>query len=255
MDIFARRVASKLLLTKLKLLNVMQARSANSLAETLASKDKNQVNLLYGEHLIIVDENDKPIGSASKLDCHLNSEGPPLHRAFSVFFFNEKNELLMQRRSNAKVTFPGYYTNTCCSHPQNNKLEMEEADAMGVKRAAQRKMTQELGISAEQFPLKNINYVTRILYKAPCSDTFGEHEIDYVLFAKGNVDVNINENEVSEVTYVPYGGMDAFVKNCESRGISITPWFKLIMESQLNTWWRDIDNIHEHFNHKAITKF
>lgn len=255
MDAFGKRLLALIVSPKIQHFRTMCSSASISLAETLAEKDKTQVNLLYGENLILVDENDKAVGHASKLDCHLNSEGPPLHRAFSVFLFNEKNELLMQRRSMAKVTFPGYYTNTCCSHPLNNKHEMDETNAIGVKRAAQRKMTDELGVVANEFPFKNINYVTRILYKAPCSETFGEHEVDYVLFAKGNVKLNINENEVSEVTYVPYGGMDAFIRNCESRGIPITPWFKLIMNSHLNTWWRDIDSIQQHFNHRNIIKF
>lgn len=78
-----------------------------------------------------------------------------LHRAFSVFLFNTENKLLLQQRSDAKITFPGYFTNSCCSHPLNVPGELEENNAMGVKRAAQRRLKAELGIPKEQ--------VTRLL--------------------------------------------------------------------------------------------
>lgn len=73
-----------------------------------------------------------------------------LHRAFSVFLFNTENKLLLQQRSNAKITFPDCFTNTCCSHPLSHPLELEENDAIGVRRAAQRRMKAELGIPMEQ---------------------------------------------------------------------------------------------------------
>lgn len=59
------------------------------------------------EGCIAVDENDQVIGKLSKMDCHLMQNGPPLHRAFSLFLFNSKNELLMQKRADSKITFPG----------------------------------------------------------------------------------------------------------------------------------------------------
>ena len=73
-----------------------------------------------------------------------------LHRAFSVFLFNTRGELLLQQRSDAKITFPGHWTNTCCSHPLSVAGELEETEAMGVKRAAQRKLQHELGIMPPQ---------------------------------------------------------------------------------------------------------
>ena len=75
---------------------------------------------LLNEQCILVDENDNEIGQASKRLCHLvdpKSGISPLHRAFSLFIFNQNNELLMQQRSDTKITFPGRWTNTCCSHP------------------------------------------------------------------------------------------------------------------------------------------
>jgi isopentenyl-diphosphate delta-isomerase len=102
-----------------------------------------------------------------------------LHRAFSVFLFNDKNELLLQQRATEKITFPDMWTNTCCSHPLNipgetgsNFTECVE----GVKRAAQRKLDHELGIKKEQVPIEDFHFLTRIHYKAPSDGKWGEHE-------------------------------------------------------------------------------
>ena len=84
-----------------------------------------------------------------------------LHRAFSVFLFNANNELLLQQRSDSKITFPGHYTNTCCSHPLNTPGELDETNAIGVKRAAQRKLYHELGILPEQ--VRQTNQQIRII--------------------------------------------------------------------------------------------
>lgn len=102
-----------------------------------------------------------------------------LHRAFSVFLFNDKNELLLQQRASEKITFPDMWTNTCCSHPLmipgetgNNLAECVE----GVKNAAQRKLDHELGIKKEQVPIEDFHFLTRIHYKAPSDGKWGEHE-------------------------------------------------------------------------------
>ncbi len=73
-----------------------------------------------------------------------------LHRAFSVFLFNKEGKLLLQQRADEKITFPGYYTNTCCSHPLATPDERDETGHIGVRRAAQRKLAHELGIPTEQ---------------------------------------------------------------------------------------------------------
>ncbi len=114
----------------------------------LSSLDETQVQLL-AEECIVVDENDNVLGSDTKKNCHL-LETQRLHRAFSVFLFNSEGKLLLQQRSPSKITFPEYYTNTCCSHPLYRKEELEESGALGVRRAARRKLEQELGISQDQ---------------------------------------------------------------------------------------------------------
>lgn len=102
-----------------------------------------------------------------------------LHRAFSVFLFDSHNRLLLQQRASEKITFPDMWTNTCCSHPLGipgeTGSELSEA-VQGVRRAAQRKLNQELGIKAAQVPLEHFRFLTRIHYKAPSDGKWGEHE-------------------------------------------------------------------------------
>ena len=109
-----------------------------------------------------------------------------LHRAFSVFLFDSGNRLLLQQRASEKITFPDMWTNTCCSHPLGipgeTGSELSEA-VRGVRRAAQRKLDQELGIQAKQVPLEKFRFLTRIHYKAPSDGKWGEHESesDYLI--------------------------------------------------------------------------
>lgn len=166
--------------------------------------DEKQVNLL-NEECILVDENDNVIGSESKKVCHLmeNINKGLLHRAFSVMIFNSKNEFLLTQRSDQKITFPSYYTNTCCSHPLFNDLEMEEDGAMGVKRAAQRRLHLELGIDPLQVPLSDLKFMTKFLYKAPSKGgIWGEHEIDYALVVHKDVTLNPDPNEVQSYKFL-----------------------------------------------------
>lgn len=120
----------------------------------LSSLDETQVQLL-AEECILVNESDKVIGSDTKKNCHLNEQiqAGKLHRAFSVFLFNSNGKLLLQQRALAKITFPGCFTNTCCSHPLYRQEELEEVGALGVKRAARRKLEHELGIPQDQVGL------------------------------------------------------------------------------------------------------
>jgi isopentenyl-diphosphate delta-isomerase len=105
-----------------------------------------------------------------------------LHRAFSVFLFNDKNELLLQQRASEKITFPDMWTNTCCSHPLHMATETGSnlPDAVrGVKNAARRKLDHELGIKQEQVPFEDFHFLTRIHYKAPSNGQWGEHESEH----------------------------------------------------------------------------
>ncbi|XP_035688628.1 isopentenyl-diphosphate Delta-isomerase 1-like [Branchiostoma floridae] len=209
--------------------------------------DDTQVKLL-GEQCILIDENDKVTGFETKKNCHLNENIKKglLHRAFSVFLFNSKGELLLQQRSDEKITFPGYFTNTCCSHPLNLPDELEEAQAMGVLRAAQRKLDHELGISADQVPIEDFHFLTRIHYRAESDGRWGEHEIDYILFIQKEVDVNPNPNEVKTYQYINKEQLRHFLETAKEEGRPITPWFQLIVDRFLYSWWdklHDVDSL------------
>ena len=166
------------------------------------------------EECILLNENDEVIGHETKKNCHLNKnifcDKGILHRAFSAFIFNSKGELLMQQRSDEKITFPAYWANSCCSHPLFVQGELEAKNKLGVKRAAQRKIYQELGIPPEQLPLECFHFLTRVHYKAKSDDVWGEHEIDYILFCMPPKDVtpDPNPNEVANAKYFTQAQLD-----------------------------------------------
>lgn len=235
--------------------NLARAATTNpaSKAVNLEHFDPTQVQLLE-EQCILVDEQDRTLGSCSKKDCHLmeNINKGYLHRAFSVFLFNSKNELLLQQRSDAKITFPGRFTNTCCSHPLHVPDELEEANALGVKKAAQRRLYIELGINPKEMPLDEIRYLTRILYKAPSDSTWGENEVDYILFVHKDVAIKPNPNEVKESLYISRNDISHFISSLEVQGQVITPWFKLVVENFLFDWWDNLHNLSKFEDHATI---
>ncbi|MCJ1316274.1 isopentenyl-diphosphate delta-isomerase idi1 [Xylographa vitiligo] len=208
----------------------------------LEGYDEEQIRLM-DEVCIVLDKDDKPIGSASKKVCHLmtNINSGLLHRAFSVFLFDSKDRLLLQQRASEKITFPDMWTNTCCSHPLGVPGETGadlETAVMGVKRAAQRKLWHELGIKKEQVPLEDFRFLTRIHYVAPSDGKWGEHEIDYILFIKADVDLEVNPNEAQDTRYVSADEMRTMFKD---EKLKFTPWFKLICETFLFEWWEHLN--------------
>ncbi|KAH9252477.1 isopentenyl-diphosphate delta-isomerase [Batrachochytrium salamandrivorans] len=206
--------------------------------------DPEQIRLM-SEQCIVVDENDIPIRGGSKKECHLmdNISKGLLHRAFSVFIFNDQGALLLQQRADEKITFPSYFTNTCCSHPLMVEDEMQQEDQMGARRAAQRKLFHEMGIEAHEVPLDQIHFLTRIHYLAPSDGLWGEHEIDYIFIFQGKVTVKANPNEVKSSLYVTKDELKAMFDTADTTGIKITPWFRLIVETFLYKWWDNLGNL------------
>ncbi|KAI9732367.1 MAG: isopentenyl-diphosphate delta-isomerase idi1 [Cirrosporium novae-zelandiae] len=222
--------------------NIASSQQRSQGDNDLQGYDEEQIRLM-DEVCIVLDENDNPIGSASKKTCHLmkNIEQGLLHRAFSCFLFDSQNKLLLQQRATEKITFPDMWTNTCCSHPLGIPGETgAELDAAvhGVKRAAQRKLDHELGIKAAQVPLEKFDFLTRIHYMAPSDGKWGEHEMDYILFIKADVDLDVNPNEAQDSKYVTAEELKTMFKD---PSLKFTPWFKLICESMLFEWWAHLD--------------
>jgi geranylgeranyl diphosphate synthase type I len=200
-----------------------------------SSADLEQINLM-SEAIIGVDESDNEVRAVSKVEAH-HSSGI-LHRAFSVLLFDSNNRLLLQKRASHKVTFPNVWANSCCSHPLYSESERELGDALGVKRAAIRKLNQELGISESQVPISDFSFMTKMVYSSRMNEEWIEREIDHILVIKADVDVNINENEVSDIKWVSQEELEAMlVAEVEGDG-EIAPWFRCIA-SRLMTeeWW------------------
>jgi len=203
----------------------------------LSQYDPEQSRLM-SERCIIVTPEDRAIGALDKKTCHLmeNINKGLLHRAFSVFIFRpDDGKLLLQQRASEKITFPDMWTNTCCSHPLDDfEEEKVEKDQWGVKVAATRKLDHELGIPPTQAPPEKFQYLTRIHYLAPSNGLWGEHEVDYILFLTGHVDVTPNANEIRDHCYVSKQELQAMFDDPAN---SFTPWFKLIARDFLFGWW------------------
>jgi isopentenyl-diphosphate delta-isomerase type 1 len=140
-----------------------------------------QDDLMEKDTVIVLDNEDRIIGSASKKESHqFNSKQSHgvLHRAFSVFLFDEHNRLLLQQRASDKITFPDVWTNTCCSHPLHGMTpnevdtpkEVANATVPGVKNAAVRKLQHELGMTVAADQMK---FLTRLHYWASDAVTHG----------------------------------------------------------------------------------
>ena len=234
--------------------------SRRALATGLEGYNAAQVSMME-EMCILVDADDNVLGGDTKKNVHL-MDGPcmvaggPPHRAFSVFLFNQKNELLMQKRSVEKILFPLHWANTCCSHPLHDgatflgtEITGEMDGGAGCVRAARRKLEQELGIAPEQLPTDCFQVVTRVHYKAPMpgpSPRWGEHEVDYLLVARPEHDVTVapNPEEVAEARWMSQQQIRQLVADAAAGADElISPWFGEIEGLLLHTWWEDLARI------------
>ncbi|XP_072506360.1 isopentenyl-diphosphate Delta-isomerase 1-like [Notamacropus eugenii] len=221
--------------------------------ENFSHLDRYQVGRL-AELCIITDENDNVIGVEDKKTCHLNKniEKGLLHRAFSVVLFNSKNQLLVQERADNKITFPVYFTDSCSSHPLSNTLELDENNAVGVRRAAQRQLQDELGIPLEQATLDDIIYMTRYHYKAQSDETWGEHEIAYLLLMTKDVTLNPDSRELKNYYYMSKEELRELLAKGARGEAKITPRLKLMAENFLFRWWDSLPNVNHFVDHKTI---
>ena len=161
------------------------------------------------EEVVLINPNDEVLGSMKKMEAHENGL---LHRAFSVFLFNEKGEMLLQRRAATKYHSPNQWTNAVCSHPRMNETYQE---------GAVRRMQEELGITAE------LEKKFHFLYKAEVGKSLWEHELDHVFTGFYNGDFHLNAEEVSEIRYIL---MEDLEKEMEDKPENFTEWFKIILD-------------------------
>lgn len=236
----------------------------------LAGLDPEQVRLME-ERVVVVDRSDRIIGPESKVNAHLNSRGPMLHRAFSVFLFDDRGRLLLQRRAPTKVTFPSCWTNTCCSHPLHTPDELGANDHAGLlggavtgcARAAIRKLEHELGIPLSTYTPSDLTFLTRIHYLARAREDnaeaeradFGEHEIDYLYVCRApasGLALVPNPNEVCETRFVDRAQMLEMLRAAEAGELRLTPWFAMIAEQFLFRWWDDLDDASALLAHRNV---
>ena len=159
------------------------------------------------EQVILVDEQDNPIGLMPKLEAHQKAL---LHRAFSVFIFNSKGELMLQQRAKHKYHSPGLWTNTCCSHQRDGETNIQ---------AGKRRLQEEMGFSAE------LKEVTSFIYKAPFDNGLTEHEFDHVLLGYYEDDPVINLDEVSSWKWM---SLEEVKNDIDQNPDLYTLWFVII---------------------------
>jgi geranylgeranyl diphosphate synthase type I len=205
---------------------------------SLSKLDSSQLEMMK-EMCLVVDENDKVIDSVSKIDCH---RGKGIrHRAFSVLIFDSEDRLLMQQRSIEKITFPGIWANSCCSHPLD--IENENGDEIeGVIHASKRKMFQELGIPEEVSSSWNYNHIGRFEYSCRWDDEWIEHEIDHVLIVRASPELSINENEIMDTRWLTHEEINQMLKGeDEWKNSIIAPWFRMIWKHFIEPHYPDME--------------
>lgn len=161
------------------------------------------------EQVILVNEKDEPIGLMGKMEAH---EKGLLHRAFSVFVFNSKQEVLLQQRAACKYHSPNLWTNTCCSHPRVGETNQQ---------AGERRLQEEMGL---QVPLQE---VFSFIYKAPFDNGLTEHEYDHVLIGYSDAQPQINPEEVASWKWLSLEAIKEDILQAPER---YTAWFKIIFE-------------------------
>ena len=208
--------------------------------DTLRQQDEEQAALM-AEAIIKVSEQDEPLGSISKIEAHRGAGA--FHRAFSVLLFNTKGEMLLQQRSGEKVTFPHVWANACCSHPLYSPEELDEANAMGVKRAALRKLEQELGIDPSTVSTDDMTFMTKMRYAARMNQEWIEREVDHILVMCADVELAVNPNEVADVMWVNQEALEAMLVEDRPPEQAVAPWFRCIASRIMNpAWWEGFNN-------------
>ena len=156
------------------------------------------------EKIILVNEHDEETGTIEKMEAHRNGI---LHRAFSIFIFNSKNEMLLQQRSMHKYHSGGLWTNACCSHPRPGEL---------TKAAAMRGLKEELGFETK------LEKIFDFTYKAAFENGLIENEFDHVFAGIYNGEINFNRNEVQDVCF---RSMEEIESDLQTYPNKFTAWF------------------------------
>lgn len=161
------------------------------------------------EQVVLVNEKDEKIGLMPKQEAHIKGV---LHRAFSVFIFNDKNELMLQQRALEKYHTPGLWANTCCSHQRDGETSVE---------AGKRRLMEEMGFTTD------LKETTTFIYKAPFDNGLTEHELDHILVGSYEADPKINPEEVASWKWMD---LELVREDIKKNPDIYTPWFKIIFD-------------------------
>jgi len=161
------------------------------------------------EQVVLVDEQDNVIGLMPKMEAH---EKALLHRAFSVFIFNKKGELMLQQRAAHKYHSPNLWTNTCCSHQRDGESSLD---------AGKRRLQEEMGFSC------GLEEVFWFVYKAEFDNGLTEHELDHVMIGYFDKEPNINPDEVASYKWMT---LEAVKTDIDKNPQDYTAWFKIIFK-------------------------
>lgn len=165
------------------------------------------------DDIILVDKDDNQIGTGEKMEVHRKGT---LHRAFSVFVWNDQGHLMMQQRALSKYHTPGLWSNTCCSHPKPGEETIE---------AAKKRTQEEMGFTCE------LEEEMCIIYRSQFDNDLIEHEYDHVLFGRYNGEPNINPAEVNAWKWI---SINDLLNDVKANPDNYTVWFKIILDRLRN---------------------
>ena len=175
------------------------------------------------ETLILVDEHDQEIGTALKEDCHLGDG--LLHRAFSVFIFNDKKEVLMQQRSKEKMLWGRFWSNSCCSHPRLGET---------IGNAAHRRVKEELSLET------NLDFLYKFKYQEQFLNIGSEHELCHVFIGKCNQEPKVDSSEISDWKYL---SIEELTRSIEENPSEFTPWLKIEWSEIIGKYYDQLERI------------
>lgn len=164
------------------------------------------------EYVVLVDEHNNELGLMEKQEAHQKAL---LHRAFSVFVFNDKGELLLQQRALSKYHSGGLWTNTCCSHPRAGESTLA---------AAHRRLQEEMGFDCE------LEEKFSFVYRTPFDNGLSEHELDFVYTGQFNGIPNLNSAEVESFRWI---SMEHLLVEVHEHPEHFTSWFQIILKEYL----------------------
>jgi isopentenyl-diphosphate delta-isomerase len=173
--------------------------------------------MIENEKVILVNEHDDMVGIMDKMETHRQGL---LHRAFSIFIFNRKGEMLLQQRALSKYHSAGLWTNACCSHPMPGEK---------IQDAAQRRLMEELGFETP------IEKIFDFVYKAKFDNGLTEHEFDHVFAGEYEGKLNINPEEVKDFCYK---GIEEIKNTMQTHPQKYTAWFHLAFP-KIEEWWKN----------------